>query len=72
MKVQTVEDVLPPGGFVRLPTILKLIPMSRSAFYRRIETGEFPAPLKLSPTIACWRSEDIRALIERLSRDAAA
>lgn len=55
------------GGFLRLPQVLKLIPVSRSTWWSRVRTGDFPAPVKLGPRMTAWRVEDIRALIESLS-----
>jgi prophage regulatory protein len=57
---------LPDVGFVRLPLILRLIPISRSGWWKGIELGRYPAPVKLSPGVTAWRVEDIRGLITRL------
>lgn len=57
------DSSLPEIGFVRLPTILRIIPVSRSTFLARVKTGEYPKACKIGPKISAWRVEDIRALI---------
>ena len=52
-------------GFVRLPQILSLIPISRSAWWAGIREGKFPQGIKLGSKTTVWRAEDIRNLIER-------
>jgi predicted DNA-binding transcriptional regulator AlpA len=57
-----------PRGFLRLREIISprgLIPVSRSTFYARIATGEFPRPVKVG-RISMWSVEDIDALVARL------
>ncbi len=54
---------LPETGFLRLPEILKLIPVSKSTWWAGVKSGRFPAPVKLGARITAWRVEDIRALI---------
>ncbi|WP_026913163.1 helix-turn-helix transcriptional regulator [Perlucidibaca piscinae] len=56
---------LPDTGFLRLPEVLALFPVSRSAFWAGIKDGRYPQPVKLSARCSAWRVEDVRALIER-------
>jgi prophage regulatory protein len=56
--------LLPETGFVRLPTVLRIVPIGRSTIWKMIGEGRFPAPAKLAPRIAAWRVEDLRAFIE--------
>jgi predicted DNA-binding transcriptional regulator AlpA len=56
-------NILPETGFVRLPEVLKRIPVSKSTLWSGIKTGRFPAPVKLGPRITAWRAEDIHAYI---------
>lgn len=58
------HHLLPTTGFVRLSTILKIIPISKSTWWLGVRTGRFPKPIKLSPNITAWRSEDILQFIE--------
>jgi len=59
---------LPEIGFLRLPDVLRHIPVSRSAWWAGIQKGHFPAPVKLGPRTTAWRVEEIRELIARLGR----
>lgn len=56
---------LPETGFVRLPQVLAVFPISRSAWWLGVKTGKYPRSFKLSPRITAWKAEDIRALLER-------
>lgn len=58
------QTTLPETGFVRLPTILQVFPVSRSAWWQGVKEGRYPASVKLSPRCTAWRAEDIRALIQ--------
>ena len=58
------RPILPETGFVRLPQILSLIPISRSAWWAGIREGKFPQGIKLGSKTTVWRAEDIRNLIE--------
>ena len=53
-------------GFLRLPQILEIIPVSKSTWWQGCKDGRFPKPVKLGPTTTAWRAEDIAALIERI------
>lgn len=53
--------------FLRLPQVLELIPISKSAWWQGCKEGRFPKPIKLGPRTSAWRSSDIAALVERLS-----
>lgn len=59
------RPALPDTGLVRLPQILSLIPISRSAWWAGIREGKFPQGIKLGSKTTVWRAEDIRHLIER-------
>ena len=58
------KEQLPLTGFMRLPQILQLIPISKSAWWQGCREGRFPKPVKLGPKTTAWRVEDIAALIE--------
>lgn len=57
------QTTLPETGYVRLSTILKIIPVSKSTWWAGVKDGRFPKSVKLSAKITAWRVEDIRALI---------
>jgi len=61
------SPVLPEIGFLREPTVLALIPVSRASWWQGIKCGRFPKPVRLGPRTVAWRVQDIRELIERLS-----
>jgi predicted DNA-binding transcriptional regulator AlpA len=60
---------LPETGFVRLPTILRVLPVSKSTWWDGVRSGRFPRPVRLG-RVTMWRAEDIRSLIEHLSEEA--
>jgi len=60
------QYTLPEIGFVKLPQVLQVIPVSRSTFLNKIKSGEFPAAIKLSERSVAWRVSDIKALVEKL------
>jgi prophage regulatory protein len=60
------DDVQLPGtGFLRLPQVLELVPVSRSTWWAGVRDGRYPASVKLGARITAWRAEDIRHLIEQ-------
>lgn len=63
---------LPDTGFVRLPAILRVFPVSRSTWWDMVRDGRAPVPVKLTERCTAWRAEDIRALIERIANAKAA
>lgn len=64
MKTQTYT--LPETGFVRLPDVLKVFPVSRSTWWAGIKEGRYPAPVKLGVKMSAWRVDDIRNLITEM------
>ena len=57
---------LPETGFLRLPDVLKVFPVSKSSWWAGIKEGRYPQPVKLGPKMTAWRVEDIRELIAKL------
>lgn len=57
---------LPETGFLRLPQILKIIPVGKSSWWVGVSAGRYPQPVKLSPRCTAWRVEDIRELIDQI------
>jgi prophage regulatory protein len=60
---------LPETGFVRLPTVLKVVPVSRATWWQGVKDGRYPKGHKLGARMTGWRCEDIRELINRLSAE---
>jgi predicted DNA-binding transcriptional regulator AlpA len=54
-------------GLLRLPQVLSLYPVSRSAWWAGVKAGKYPQSVKLGPRTTAWRAADIRALIEKES-----
>jgi prophage regulatory protein len=60
------SDSLPQVGFIRLSTVLKMIPVSKSTWWEGVKTGKFPKAVKLGQRTTAWCVEDIRKLIEEI------
>lgn len=56
--------------FLRLPEVLRIIPVSKSAWWEGCKNGRFPRPVKLGPRTSAWRSSDIADLVKRFSEQA--
>ena len=54
-------------SFLRLPQVLAIIPISKSAWWQGCKDGRYPQPIKLGPRTTVWRSADIFTLVRRLS-----
>lgn len=50
---------------LRLPEVLKRVPVSRASWYRLVQRGEAPKPVHLG-NMALWRESTIRAWIASL------
>ncbi len=61
------QPSIPSYGFLRLPQILKIFPISKSAWWEGCRTGRYPKPVKLGPRTTVWRAEDIAAFIKGVS-----
>ncbi|WP_165071985.1 AlpA family phage regulatory protein [Desulfovibrio sp. ZJ200] len=60
-------DNLDNAALLRLPQVLNLIPVSRSAWWAGCKNGRYPKPVKIGPRTTAWRAEDIKALLRKLS-----
>jgi predicted DNA-binding transcriptional regulator AlpA len=58
---------LPREGFVRLPQILAVLPISRSAWWAGVKSGRYPASTKLAPRTTAWDVREIRQLLDDLA-----
>ena len=58
---------IPNNALLRLPQVLALIPVSRSAWWAGCKSGRYPKPVKLGPRTTAWRASDIAALLEKLT-----
>jgi prophage regulatory protein len=55
---------LPEVGLLRLPQVLKIIPVSRASWWAGIRAHRYPAGVKLGPRTTAWHAADIKALVE--------
>lgn len=55
-------------GFLRLPEVLKLIPVSKSTWWAGVKSGRYPKSIKLSDRITAWRVDEIRHLIHAIEK----
>ena len=51
----------PYVGFMRLPQVLEVIPVSKSSWWG----GKYPKKIKLGEKTSVWRAEDIKALLTK-------
>jgi prophage regulatory protein len=67
---QTASATEPMPYYVRLNQIVRpkgYLPISRSTFYKWIQDGIAPAPIKLGSRVSIWRSDDIKALVPHMN-----
>ena len=62
---------LPAHGYARLETVLTVVPVGRSTWWKGVKDGRFPTGVKLGPRLTVWKVEDIRKLLERTSQGSA-
>lgn len=71
LQVSDLSPQLPETGFIRLPTVLRVIPVSRATWWNGVREGKYPQGYKLSPRTTAWKVEDIRQLIQQLANQSA-
>ena len=49
---------------IRLPEVLRLTGLSRSTLYRKIQSSQFPEPVRLGPRSVAWRASDVLEWID--------
>ena len=64
----TENNKLMQTGFLRLPEVLKFIPVGKSTWWHGVKTGRFPQPIKLGSRTTAWKAEDIHNLIQTFSK----
>ena len=63
------QTQLPQTGFVKLPTILSVFPVSKSTWWAGVKKGKYPRSVKHGGS-TFWKSEDINNLIESIAKGA--
>jgi len=56
---------------LRLPEVLQVIPVSKSAFYAGIKLGIYPKPTRIGKRTVAWREAGITACIEEMNKNTA-
>ena len=51
---------------MRIPQILKMMPISKSKFWLMVQKGEFPKPIKIGRS-SFWTIEQVQAFIRERS-----
>lgn len=69
--MHTSPATLPETGFVRLPVVLSVFPISRTRWWAGVKSGKYPKPVKLAERTTAWHVDDIRALLETISKQGA-
>ena len=47
--------------FLRLPAVIDMVGMKRTAIYDRIKAGTFPAPVQIGVRAVAWKETEIVA-----------
>lgn len=56
-------------GFLRIKTVLRLIPVSKATWYAGIKSGKYPAQIHPSAGSSAWIASEIQALIQQISKE---
>ena len=60
-------DALPDAAFVRLPTVALLFGVSPATIWRRVASGDLPAPCRLGPRTTTWQVGPLREKLRALA-----
>ena len=58
-KLYRLSDLIPPKNSSKK----RILPISRSSWYKGISEGRYPKPIRLGPRISVWKESDIQKLI---------
>ena len=53
-------------AFFRLDEVLKIFPVSKSAWWEGVRSGRYPRAFKLSERVNAWKREDIEELVQKV------
>ncbi|BEP54046.1 MULTISPECIES: helix-turn-helix transcriptional regulator [unclassified Variovorax] len=62
-EMRPVPSFLEQHALLRLPQVLKVIPVGKSAWWNGIREGRYPPGVKLSPRVTVWPSHEIQSII---------
>lgn len=54
--------------YLRIKSVLELIPVSRSTWYVWIQHGIAPQPTHLSLRVAAWKAQEIKDLLDDIGK----
>jgi len=66
-------DTLPNSAYIREaklvqcpddPNCTGILPFSSPTLWRKVKSGTFPKPVKLSERVTAWKVQDVRAWLE--------
>lgn len=57
------------NGLIRLSEVLKLVPVSKSTWWKMVSEGKAPQPVKPSERCTAWKASDIQDFIDNLGGD---
>ncbi|OZA76647.1 AlpA family phage regulatory protein [Polynucleobacter sp. 39-46-10] len=57
------QSPIPPVTLMRIPQILKVMPVSKSKFWLMVQKGEFPKPIKIGRS-SFWTIEQVQSFIQ--------
>lgn len=60
------NNQIPPITLMRIPQILKVMPVSKSKFWLMVQKGEFPKPIKIGRA-SFWTLEQVQDFIRERS-----
>lgn len=46
------------------PPISAIVPVGKSTWWKWVQEGKAPAPIKLGPRVTVWRSDEVRKFVE--------
>jgi prophage regulatory protein len=52
---------------MRIPQILKVLPVSKSKFWLMVQKGEFPKPIKIGRS-SFWTTEQVQSFIKERTK----
>lgn len=53
--------------YLRIQDVLRIIPIGKSTFYKRVKSGEYPKPYKIAERTVAWKYTDIEKLSKEIS-----
>ena len=57
------QNQVPPITLMRIPQILKVMPISKSKFWLMVQKGGFPKPIKIGRS-SFWTIEQVQSFIK--------